>query len=105
MSDRLFGQYNPCLLFRCRYIRVRTEGNEQEQNRDKGRHAENRNAAKALLISLYGVVLFGNGEGGIRTHGTAFIPYTDLANRRFQPLSHLSNMLLYKYLRSQCCEP
>ena len=31
-----------------------------------------------------------NGEVGIRTRGTAMKPYNGLANRRFQPLSHLS---------------
>ncbi len=30
------------------------------------------------------------GEGGIRTPGTGMTPYDDLANRCFQPLSHLS---------------
>ena len=33
-----------------------------------------------------------NGEGGIRTRGTGLIPYNGLANRRFQPLSHLSGV-------------
>ena len=32
----------------------------------------------------------GTGEGGIRTRGTSLTPYNGLANRRFQPLSHLS---------------
>ncbi len=31
-----------------------------------------------------------NGEGGIRTRGTGISPYTGLANRRIQPLCHLS---------------
>ena len=39
-----------------------------------------------------------NGEGGIRTRGTGLTPYNGLANRRFQPLSHLSNQLSYKGL-------
>jgi hypothetical protein len=30
------------------------------------------------------------GEGGIRTPGTGFGPYNGLANRRLQPLGHLS---------------
>ncbi len=30
------------------------------------------------------------GEGGIRTPGTGFSPYNGLANRRLQPLGHLS---------------
>ena len=30
------------------------------------------------------------GEGGIRTPGTGFSPYNGLANRRIQPLCHLS---------------
>src|SRR5947207_14665531 len=35
------------------------------------------------------------GEAGIRTLGTAFRPYNGLANRRLQPLGHLtvSNLL------------
>ena len=33
-----------------------------------------------------------NGEGGIRTRGTSLTPYNGLANRRFQPLSHLSGL-------------
>ena len=32
----------------------------------------------------------GGGERGIRTPDTAFGPYNDLANRRLQPLGHLS---------------
>ncbi len=34
-----------------------------------------------------------NGEGGIRTRGTRMNPYNGLANRRFQPLSHLSGQV------------
>ena len=30
------------------------------------------------------------GEGGIRTPGRSFSPYNGLANRRIQPLCHLS---------------
>jgi hypothetical protein len=30
------------------------------------------------------------GEAGIRTLGTAFRPYNGLANRRLQPLGHLT---------------
>jgi hypothetical protein len=30
------------------------------------------------------------GEGGIRTPDTGFSPYNGLANRRLQPLGHLS---------------
>ena len=33
---------------------------------------------------------WGGGERGIRTPDTAFGPYNDLANRRLQPLGHLS---------------
>ena len=32
------------------------------------------------------------GEGGIRTRGTGLIPYNGLANRRLQPLGHLSRI-------------
>src|ERR1700747_3335866 len=34
------------------------------------------------------------GEGGIRTPGTGFSQYNGLANRRLQPLGHLSGVLL-----------
>ena len=37
-----------------------------------------------------------NGEGGIRTRGTGLTPYDGLANRCFQPLSHLSRVVLTK---------
>jgi hypothetical protein len=33
------------------------------------------------------------GEGGIRTPGRSFGPYNGLANRRIQPLCHLSGIL------------
>src|SRR2546430_8676887 len=33
----------------------------------------------------------GNGEGGIRTPDRGISPYNGLANRRLQPLGHLSN--------------
>ena len=33
------------------------------------------------------------GEAGIRTLGTAFRPYNGLANRRLQPLGHLTARL------------
>ena len=33
------------------------------------------------------------GEGGIRTPGRGFGPYNGLANRRLQPLGHLSGEL------------
>jgi hypothetical protein len=32
------------------------------------------------------------GEGGIRTLDTGFSPYNGLANRRLQPLGHLSSI-------------
>src|SRR2546421_7153270 len=32
------------------------------------------------------------GEGGIRTPGRGFSPYNGLANRRLQPLGHLSGV-------------
>jgi hypothetical protein len=34
------------------------------------------------------------GEGGIRTPGTSFSSYNGLANRRLQPLGHLSAVYL-----------
>jgi hypothetical protein len=40
-------------------------------------------------LSLKWLGEFG-GEGGIRTPGTGFGPYNGLANRRLQPLGHLS---------------
>src|SRR5690349_5811547 len=35
---------------------------------------------------------FDHGEGGIRTPDKAFRPYNGLANRRLQPLGHLSTL-------------
>ena len=40
-----------------------------------------------------------NGEAGIRTRGTGITPYNGLANRRFQPLSHLSNLFSLHHLQ------
>jgi hypothetical protein len=37
------------------------------------------------------------GEGGIRTPGTGFGPYNGLANRRLQPLGHLSGVLFQQF--------
>jgi hypothetical protein len=48
------------------------------------------------------------GENGIRTHGTGLSPYTGLANRRLQPLGHLSNRDLYSIDQrrmGQYCRP
>src|SRR5947199_5063699 len=36
-----------------------------------------------------------HGEGGIRTPDRGISPYNGLANRRLQPLGHLSNCLRY----------
>src|SRR5208337_5697183 len=41
------------------------------------------------------------GEGGIRTPGTGFSPYNGLANRRLQPLGHLSGV----YFQQLTTEP
>jgi hypothetical protein len=35
------------------------------------------------------------GEGGIRTPGTSFSSYNGLANRRIQPLCHLSGDFIF----------
>ncbi len=35
------------------------------------------------------------GEGGIRTLDTGVSPYNGLANRRLQPLGHLSGVCVY----------
>ena len=37
-------------------------------------------------------LLFSHGEGGIRTPDKGISPYNGLANRRLQPLGHLSNV-------------
>ena len=39
------------------------------------------------------IELKSGGEGGIRTPGRSFGPYNGLANRRIQPLCHLSAVL------------
>ncbi len=40
------------------------------------------------------------GEGGIRTLDTGVSPYNGLANRRLQPLGHLSGVRMYSLPRS-----
>ncbi len=53
------------------------------------RAGTNRNAK--LLLEDNGLEFEqSGGEGGIRTPGTGFSPYNGLANRRLQPLGHLS---------------
>ena len=44
----------------------------------------------AVFLTLKSCVMKSGGEGGIRTPGTGFSPYNGLANRRIQPLCHLS---------------
>jgi hypothetical protein len=46
----------------------------------------------SLLLSIYG------GEGGIRTPGRSFGPYNGLANRRIQPLCHLSGVWFQQFI-------
>ena len=46
-------------------------------------------AGRHIACSLRSLARYG-GEGGIRTPDTGFILYNDLANRRLQPLGHLS---------------
>jgi hypothetical protein len=41
------------------------------------------------------------GEGGIRTPDTGVSPYNGLANRRLQPLGHLSDF--NNQLLTDCC--
>ena len=38
------------------------------------------------------------GEGGIRTLGTGVSPYNGLANRRLQPLGHLSDVREFQFI-------
>ena len=40
------------------------------------------------------------GEGGIRTPDTGVSPYNGLANRRLQPLGHLSGVWNFRLLRN-----
>ena len=44
----------------------------------------------ALAEGFVRVLEKSGGEGGIRTPGRSFSPYNGLANRRIQPLCHLS---------------
>jgi hypothetical protein len=48
-----------------------------------------------ISVGITGLQVLDNegngGEGGIRTLDTGFGPYNGLANRRLQPLGHLSN--------------
>ena len=57
--------------------------------------AGNADTPETLPIGGVGRVLSvpdgSSGEGGIRTPDTGMTPYNGLANRRFQPLSHLSS--------------
>ena len=51
----------------------------------------------------YAVKGSSGGEGGIRTPGRGFSPYNGLANRRLQPLGHLSvanrrNIIAYTFI-------
>ena len=41
-------------------------------------------------MSVFSITRISGGEGGIRTPGRSFGPYNGLANRRIQPLCHLS---------------
>src|SRR5207249_6212245 len=45
------------------------------------------------------------GEGGIRTPDKAFRPYNGLANRRLQPLGHLSNETRTSRVATGCATP
>jgi hypothetical protein len=44
----------------------------------------------AIFLTRKSYVMNSGGEGGIRTPGTSFSSYNGLANRRIQPLCHLS---------------
>src|SRR6266568_8935201 len=44
----------------------------------------------AFLVTARKLLQETGGEGGIRTPGRSFSPYNGLANRRIQPLCHLS---------------
>src|SRR5881227_3603941 len=45
------------------------------------------------------------GEGGIRTPDRAFRPYNGLANRRLQPLGHLSRVATLQFTLSAAIPP
>ena len=47
-------------------------------------------AANIFVFNACGESIFSNGEAGIRTRDTSLTPYNGLANRRLQPLGHLS---------------
>jgi hypothetical protein len=47
----------------------------------------------AILLSSQPRDRLRGGEGGIRTLGTGISPYNGLANRRLQPLGHLSGVV------------
>jgi hypothetical protein len=48
-------------------------------------------AEQSVIEAVYSQENSG-GEGGIRTPGTSFSSYNGLANRRLQPLGHLSGV-------------
>ncbi len=66
------------------------QGEAEGQIRDNVRASKQQDPASAHFTDAYRASLFGNGEAGIRTRDTGMTPYNGLANRRFQPLSHLS---------------
>ena len=57
----------------------------------EGQTPENENARKFVENHDFAGV---TGEAGIRTRGTGVNPYNGLANRRLQPLGHLSKVWL-----------
>ena len=81
MIGFLFGPTSLNVRIFCHIFRL---GNRAIQ-RSGGRrvHCEGQEKEKAETRS--------GGEGGIRTLGRGFNPYSGLANRRLQPLGHLSS--------------
>jgi hypothetical protein len=51
--------------------------------------------AAPMWVPKGSALLFGSGEGGIRTRGKVLRPSTGLANRRYRPLSHLSGVAVH----------
>ena len=75
------------LVRRCRAIpRLGLGVRGNKSGADSCLYVANPGSSKRQMIGIAGT----GGEGGIRTPGRGVSPYNGLANRRLQPLGHLS---------------
>jgi hypothetical protein len=59
---------------------------------------------KPFNALVEGLKITESGERGIRTPGTGISPYNGLANRRLQPLGHLSRDLICRRIVPLACK-